>query len=174
MMTARHARHAFTVVEMLVALIVTALLLTAIAMVMHASLFSYKENEQIATVTQTARSILGRMSRDIRTAQAISYSGGLMTIIPPDNGSGISQIQYELSGSTLIYRVTKSGVETTQNLVAPGDDVNINSFAITEETGHDWQGLDCTKSLALTVVFTMDGKDYPFTATARPRRNIVY
>jgi ABC-type microcin C transport system permease subunit YejB len=110
----------------------------------------------------------------IRTAQAIRYSGGLMTIIPPDDGSGISQIQYELSGSTLIYRVTKSGVETTQNLVAPGDDVNINSFAITEETGQDWQGLDCTKSLALTVVFTMDGKDYPFTATARPRRNIVY
>ena len=76
-------RRAFTVAEMIMALVITALLLAAVAAAMHATMYSYKENEQIASVTQTARSILGRMSTDIRTAQAIDYTDGLLSIIPP-------------------------------------------------------------------------------------------
>lgn len=164
----------FTLAEILLALTVSALLMAAIAAAMHASLTSYKNNEQLAAVTQTARSILNRMSRDIRTAQAISYNAGLLTIIPPDSGNGISEIQYQFSGSQLAYRVTKNGVQTAYDLVGTGDDVQISSFAITDQTGQDWQGMDCIKSIAISATFTADGKSFPFNATARPRRNVIY
>jgi prepilin-type N-terminal cleavage/methylation domain-containing protein len=174
MIAARAASHrcAFTLAEMLIALVITALLLTAVAVAMHASLFSYKENEEIASATQTARSILGRMSRDIRTAQAIDYTGGLLTIIPPSGD--ISEIQYQLVGSSLVYRVTRGGTQTSYDLVGEGDDVQIGSFAIADEDGQDWQGLDCVKSVVISVVFNIGGTQYPFTASARPRRNMVY
>ena len=165
---------AFTVAELLLALTISALLLLAIATVMYAGLENYEQNEQLATVTQTARGVLNRMTRDIRTASAIDYSSEVFTIIPPDDGSGITQIQYERDGGRLIYRVTKNGTEATENLIASDDDVQISSFSVTEETGQDWEGYDCTKCLAIGVALSIDGKTHTFSATARPRRNRLY
>ena len=172
-MTRPNRNHGFTLAEMLLALVISAMLLAAIATAMHASLMSYKENEKVSTVTQTARSILSRMTRDIRTAEAINYIPGVLTIIPPDVGSDVT-IQYTQTGSGLSYRITKDGVSTTQALVAGTDDVQIDSFTVTEETGLDWEGYTCTKSLAMQIVFLIDGQRFPIAATARPRRNIVY
>jgi prepilin-type N-terminal cleavage/methylation domain-containing protein len=165
-------KRAFTLAELLIALVITAVLLAAVAAAMHASLFSYKENEEIAAATQTARSILGRMSRDIRTAQAIDFDAGVLTIIPPSGD--VSEVQYELVDSSLVYRITRSGAQTSHDLVGEGDDVHIHSFSISDETGQDWQGLDCVKSVEISVVFDIGGKQYPFSASARPRRNMVY
>jgi len=165
---------AFTLAELLLALTISALLLLAIATVMYAGLESYKQNDQLATVTQTARSVLNRMTRDIRTAEAVDYDNEVFTIIPPDDGSGITEIQYERDGEELIYRVTKNGVETTENLIASSDDVYISAFTVTEETGQDWQGYDCTKCLTIRLTLSIDGKTHSFSATARPRRNLTY
>ena len=173
-MTTYRTSKAFTVAELLLALTISALLLLAIATVMYAGLENYKQNEQLATVTQTARGVLNRMTRDIRTAEAIDYDSEVFTIIPPDDGSGITQIQYERDGEELIYRVTKDTVETTENLVASSDDVYISAFSVTEETGQDWEGYDCTKCLAVRIALSIDGKTHSFSATARPRRNLVY
>ena len=165
-------RDAFTIAELIIALVITAMLLAAVAAAMHASLYSYQENEDIAFITQTARSILGRMSRDIRTAQAIDYAPGALTIIPPSGD--ISQIEYLQSEAILVYRITKATGVTSHALIGTTDEVQISSFTITDENGQDWQGLDCVKALVISVVFEIDGKQYPFTATARPRRNMVY
>ncbi len=159
---------------MLLALAVSAMLLTAIATAMHASLLSYRENEQIDAASQTARAVPNRLTRDIGTAQAISHTGDLLRIVPPDDGSGITEIQYERDGSEMIYRVTKDGTQTVYPLVASTDDVTISFFSIAEETGLDWQGFNCIKSLSMRITFEIDGKTFSHAATARPRRNIVY
>jgi len=173
-MVRQERNFGFTLVEILLALTVSALLLAAIATAMHASLVSFKENQQIAEATQTARSILSRMTRDIRTAEAISYTTDSLRIIPPIDGSGITEIQYEFTGTGLTYRVTKNGVQTSAALVAADDDVQVYSFAIVPEMGQDWEGFDCVKSLALQITFEIDGKRFPHAASARPRRNMVY
>lgn len=172
-MKRRQTKPGFTVAEMLLALAVSAMLLTAIATAMHASLLSYKENEQIAAATQTARAVLNRMTRDIRTARAVSHTGDLLRIIPPEDG-GIAEIQYERDGSEMIYRVTKNGTQTTYPLVADTDDVTISSFSIAEETGLDSEGLSYIKSLSMRITFEIEGKSFSHVATARPRRNLVY
>lgn len=174
MMRSKAKHSGFTVAEMLVALVISAMLLAAVAVALHAWLFSYEQNEQLAAVTQTARAVLNRMTREIRTAQAIDYSGGLLTILPPDDGSGISQMKYENTGSELIYSVTKDGDESSYDLVADTDDVQVSSFSITQETGQDSEGYDCCKSLTIQIVLQVDGKEMPYTATARPRRNQIY
>jgi prepilin-type N-terminal cleavage/methylation domain-containing protein len=173
-MTRQERNSAFTLAEMLLALTVSAMLLAAIATAMHASLVSYKENQQIATVTQTARSTLSRMTRDIRTAEAINHTTNALTIIPPNDGSGITEIQYQFTGGELIYRVTKNGTQTSSPLIATGDEVQIYSFSITPEMGQDWQGFNCVKSLAMRITFEIDGKQFAHAASARPRRNMVY
>ena len=173
-MTGPRRTLAFTVVEILVALSISAVLLTAIAVAMHAALYSYEQNEESAAATHTARTILDRMSRDIRTAQAVDYSAGVITIIPPDDGSGISEVEYEQVGSELIYRVTKDGTQSSHELISSADEFSVGSFTISEQTGQDWQGYDCIKSLSLELEVDIGGKSFTFAATASPRRNRVF
>ncbi len=168
------AKPGFTLVEVLIALTITALLLTAIATVMHASFINYNENEQIAAVTQTTRTILNRMTREIRTAAAIDSTTNSLTIIPPNDGSGVTEIHYEFSDGQLLYRLTEGGQPTTHQLISSTDDIKITEFAVLREVGQDWQGIPCTKSITTRIVLKAGGRSHGMTTTSAPRRNQTY
>ena len=68
---AKH-NHAFTVVELLLALAITALLLTAIAVALNASLINYRENEDIFKAVNRARQALTRITSQLRTANSVT------------------------------------------------------------------------------------------------------
>ena len=163
-------------VEALIALMILAVLLAAIALAVHASIASYQENDKIASVTQSARFVLNRIVNDIRTAAAVDSTSTKLTIIPPDDGSGLQQIQYEYDSSShaLVYRRTVNGQTTSHTLIGGGDEARLTVFYVLRETGTDWQGLPCTKSIKLRMGFTVDDNDFAVTASADPRRNQLY
>ncbi len=179
--SARRNRSGFTLIEVMLAVTITALLLAAIATAMHASLMSYTVNEKAAAVTQTSRSVINRLVRDVRTAQAVDSTTNSLTIIPPVDGSGITEIQYDFSGGELLYRVTKSGTQSTYVLIeAPdqGHGPGVGSFDILREVGErlDSEGnpQEYTKSVTVRLVLQMDGQPFGVTATSAPRRNQTY
>lgn len=57
----------FTIVEILIALAITALLLTAIAVAFNASIVNYQENEDIFRTINNARQALSRITSQLRT-----------------------------------------------------------------------------------------------------------
>ena len=172
----------FTLIEVLLAVTITALLLAAIATAMHASLMSYTENEKSASVTQTARSVINRLVRDVRTAQAVNSGDNLLVIIPPDDGSGVTEIHYEFSEGQLLYRTISGGPMTTYVLIdspeeADRSSAGVTSFDVLREIGQVWDGndwVDCTKSVTVRLVLDVDGQPFGVTATAAPRRNQTY
>jgi len=170
----RTRKHGFTIIEMLMALGILAMLLAAVAVAMHASMTSYRENEDLAAITQTARSTLYRMSREIRTAEAINISSTSLTIIPPNDGSGTTEYHYEFADGELTYRVTQSGTPTTYTLIASTDDVQVTGLTVTRQMGLDWEGLDCTKSVTVQLSLSVEGKPFNVTTSASPRRNQTY
>ena len=60
----------FTTVELLIALAITAALLTAVAVAFNASVRNYTENEDIYKTVHTAQQALFRMTSQIRTGQS--------------------------------------------------------------------------------------------------------
>ncbi len=182
--SARRNRSGFTLIEVMLAVTITALLLAAIATAMHASLMSYTVNEKAAAVTQTSRSVINRLVRDVRTADAILSTANSLTIIPPIDGSGITEIQYDFSGGELLYRVTKNGTPSTYVLIeAPdqGDGPGVGSFDVLREVGvrevwdgNEWVDSEYTKSVTVRLVLQMDGQPFGVTATSAPRRNQTY
>ena len=66
----RH-RHGFTFVELLIALTITALLLTAVAVAFNSSVINYRENKDMFTTINNARQALHRITTQLRTAQAV-------------------------------------------------------------------------------------------------------
>ena len=159
---------------MLIGLAILSMLLAAVAAAMNASLKSYKENEDLAGMMQTARAVVNRIAREVRTADAVDSTSDSLTITLPDEGSGITQIQYELHVGELLYHVTQDGQTSTNVLIAYSDDVQISDFDVTREVGPDWQGADCTKSITVRLGLLVNGKSYAVTTSTSPRRNQLY
>ena len=171
----RRNTNAFTLVEMLLALGLAAVLMAAVGAAVHGSLSSYRENQQMAGATQAARSVMDRITRDIRAADAVSVTSFEVTIIPIDDGSGVEGIRYEYDYQTqiLTYHRTVDGVTASYPMLGAGD-VELTTFYAMGELGQDWQGVACTKNVTLRVEFTVDGEITRVTASAAPRRNQLY
>ncbi len=168
-------RRGFTIAEMLMALAILAMLLSAVAVAMHASLQNYGENMKIAQLTQTARVVLNRMMSEVRTADAVDSASQRVTIIPPQPDPGnITEIEYELDEGVLYCRRTVSGVQTSLSLIASDDDVQVTGFSIVRETGIDGEGVEYTKSVTSQMDLQAGDNSFSVTASACPRRNIEY
>jgi prepilin-type N-terminal cleavage/methylation domain-containing protein len=166
----------FTLVEILLSIALLGMLLTAVAAAMHASFQSYDQNDKLASVTQVARSILDRMTREIRTAIDIDPNSTSTRLgIQPPADSGVQRIEYEYTGGALYYRRTIGGVTTSQALLSPTDDVRVTSFLVlSRETGQDWQGYTCTKNVKIRLDLLVDSQALSLTASGVLRRNQVY
>ena len=162
---------AFTLVEVLLTLTILAMLLASVAVAVHASLQSYTANESIASVTQASRVILSRMMREIRTAGDVDSTDTQLTITPPDDGSGLEQIQYEYTDGRLYYRRTVNGVRSDHVLLGDGaDQIVISAFSIVREDNA--QGIPV--SVKVRLVLNRDGANFAVTASAAIRRNREY
>ena len=177
-----HRRHnsrgGFTLLEMLISLVLLAALLASLGAAIHAATSSYIENTRISAITQTARGVLNRLTRDIRTADAVDVSSSEITIIPPDDGSGLEELRYEVVGDSLNYYRTVSGVTTSYVLIGPAagaiNEVSLAGATISSTSGVDWEGTPCTKSVTITIVLENGDNDLTITASASPRRNQLF
>ena len=167
-MLMRSRIRAFTLIEVLMSLALLGMLLAAVAVGVHTSLMSYKENEEIAAVTQSARFVLHRMMREIRTAAVIDSASSQLTITPPDDGSGLSQIRYDYYDGVLYYHRTVSGEETSYVLLGgDDDDAAVNAFNVIREI--DQAGL--TLSVTVRLDLAVDNQPFAVTASSTVRRN---
>lgn len=90
-------RTGFSLIEVMLALVILAVLMTAVAVAFDASVKNYHDNEAISKTINMARAALLRITNDVRTAQAVAVIGGG----DPDN-SQCSLITSD--GKNLTYR----------------------------------------------------------------------
>ena len=174
-MSRRNRKAGFTLAEILIALAILAGLLTSVAAVVHASMLNYKENYTLTAITQNARSILHRMMREIRTAEAVTTGFSKVTIIPPDDGSGIQEIEYEFDDDRVFsYRQTIGGHTTSHVLIDNNtEEVRLTYLVVQSET-ETVDGITYTKTVTVTLKIRSDNQDITIRASASPRRNQSY
>jgi len=174
-MSGQNPRTGFTLVEILIALAIMAGLLASVAAVVHASMLNYKENDTLTAITQNARSILNRMMREIRTAEAVSTGFSRVTIIPPDDGSGIQRIEYEYDGGTqFIYRQTIAGHTTSHVLMDNSAGKVRLLYMVVQSQQETVDDVTYTKTVTVTMKLRADNQDITIRASASPRRNQSY
>ena len=165
----------FTIVELLMSLTITAMLLSAVGVAMQASLGSYQANEKIAAVTQTGRFAIDKMMADVRRADAVSTTSSRLTIIPPDDGSGLQQVQYEyVTGGTLYYRRTVTGSTSSYVLIGGDGEVAVSSLVFTSLMAQDDHGVWYTKNVTACMTLSLGGQPMVLSASASPRRSQTY
>lgn len=156
--------------EATISLAITAMLLTALGAAVHTSVQGYTENEKLTNMTQSGRTVLNRIIRDIRACDAVDANATKITIIPTD-ANGPQQVQYEYTGGLLYYRRTVNSVTTSSVLLGSNNSVGISSFTINTTTGTDWQNIACIKDVSLKLVLKVGIETMTVTASASPRRN---
>ena len=172
----------FTLVELMLAMTITAMLLAAVGTAVHGALHSYTQNENLADAMQTTRAVLAQIARDIRTADTyhgedashydVTWNSGTkkLTLIPPD--VGINSIEYEFASGELNKRIVTGAGTTTHTLIAASDRVQVTGFTV--DTEQDPAESDRTLSVTITLTLQAGGISYPMTTTASPRRNQTY
>ena len=79
--------NGFSIAEMLIALTITAVLLTAVAIAFNASLMNYGENQDMYKAINNARQALFRITTELRTASSVVYHPGDPNSCTLDNAS---------------------------------------------------------------------------------------
>ncbi len=108
-----NTRRGFTIAELLVALALTALLMTAVAFAMHGAEQTNRYNRTKAELVARARGVLDRISRDVRCAEATVVAGdgsamNVMVVRQAQDGSMTrTWRQYRfVDGQVLVYEDT--------------------------------------------------------------------
>jgi len=159
-----HRAGAFTMVECLIALAISAVLLTAVAVAFNASIINYRENEKMYWTMNNARQALTRMTSQIRTAGYDDPVVGWVavdTMAPnnhqcnfrtPDGGD----FTYEFrSAESKLYLIDN---DTTQEYVLC-DNVTAATFSLALTPSTDY-----CKSVQISLT-VQDGQDGNFERT---------
>ena len=159
-------RSGFTLVELLLALAISAMLLAALGAAFNASAMNYRENEKIFKTINNARQALFRMTRQLRTANGVDPSAPnnectLMT-------DGNEDITYRFNNADgKLYLVTNDDLldddyVLCENVTA----MTCTKNAVLEDT--TW----VVKSVQISITVSCDDMERTIAAAAVVRRNL--
>jgi prepilin-type N-terminal cleavage/methylation domain-containing protein len=150
-------RPAFTLIECLISLAITAILMTAVAAAFKASVVSYGENEEIFWTINNARQALARMTAQLRTAGYVDPNGVVYgvphltspgpscTVYKADESGNMEIIRFEYRTNNKLYLV-KGNTSTSPEYVLC-DGVTAATFTTISKNAVDATGVQ----ISLTV-----------------------
>ena len=140
-------KRAFTIVELLISLAITAMLLAAVAVAFNASVKNYQENEGMFKAMNSARQALLRMTTQLRTANVVNIDS-LTTECTLTIATGQITYRYN-SGDKKLYLITPGGnyvlcdnvtaISFTKALTTDGTKVKSVQISMTVGIGNNSQ-----------------------------------
>lgn len=156
----------FTIVELLIALTISAMLLVAVAVAFNASAVNYQENEDIFKVVNSARQALSRMTSQLRTAGAVDPNA-------PNNECTM----ITAAGENITYRYNNA--DNTLYLIT-NDDLSDSDYVLCDNV----TAMNCTKttvveeavikvqSVQISITVASSNIEKTISAAAAIRRNL--
>lgn len=156
----------FTMIELLIALVCAAMLMTAVGAAFDASATNYTVNENIYRSTNMARQALQRLTLSIRTADSValpSYEANNFCSMITKDGKDYT---YEYRSSDNALYLTDNSTTTEYKLCD-----NVNSMTFTKSTG-DLDGVTVVKDVRISMEVNIGDESKTLNAAAVVRRNI--
>ncbi len=162
----RRSSCGFTVAELLITLVISALLLAAVAVAFNASFMNYTENEKIIKTLNSARQALFRMTTQLRTATIVNpnepdYQCSMFTA---DN----NDITYKYNSSdNKLYLITNDDLMDDDYVLCD----NVTAMTFTRETyAVNYE----VKNIQITMTVERDGTQQTLSAAVVIRQNLQY
>jgi prepilin-type N-terminal cleavage/methylation domain-containing protein len=162
----RRACFAFTLVEVLLALAISAMLLAAVAAAFNASAVNYRENEDIFKTINNARQALFRMTSQLRTANGVDpYApGNECTLMTANN----EDITYRFnSGDGKLYLITNYDLSDADYVLCE----NVVAMTCTKNAVLVESSLE-VKSVQISITVSSGSRQRTVSAAAVVRKNL--
>ena len=151
---------------MLVALAITAILLTAVAVAFNASIINYRENEDMFKAINTARQSLFRITSQLRTAAAVAVDSPANECTM--NTADEKNITYRYnSGDSKLYLITNDDPTDPDYVLCE----NVEAMTFTRQTVVEGS-VTKVKSVQIAIVVASGGIHKKLAAAAVVRRNL--
>ena len=156
--------RAFTIAEVLIALAIMGLLLTALAVALNASVINYNENRDIFTTTKNAQQALSRITTQLRTATAVDTDS-------PANECALittqgDDITYRFSSSENKLYLIDNATTSTYTLCD-----NVTAMTFTKNTATQDE-VTYVKSVQISMTIVNGNARQTIPAAAVIRRNL--
>ena len=158
-------KNGFGIVELLIAMAITAMLLVAVAVAFQASMMSYRENEDIFKAVNRARQALFRITTQLRTGYLVD-----------PNAPGNECSFYTADGNDITYRYNSAESKLyliTNDDLSDSDYVlcnNVTAMSFVKTPTDD--GSD-TRSVQISMTVVVGNAQRTVTSAAVIRRNLI-
>jgi len=159
-------RTGFTLVELLLALAITAILLTAVALAFNASVINYRENEDIFKAINSARQSLFRITSQLRTAKLVDDTAPLNECSMRTAADENITYRYD-STARVLYLITNDDATDDDYVLCS----NVNSVTFTKDVFVE-DAVTKVKSVQIAISVASDGVEKKLAAAAVVRRNL--
>ena len=156
----------FTIAELLIALVITAILLAAVATAFNASVINYQENEKVFRLINNARQALSRITSQLRTANAVDPNspGNECTLITAQG----DDITYRYnSGDNKLYLITNDDLTDSDYVLCD----NVIAMTFSADTANDG-GTLYVKSIQISITVSSGDLEQIFAAAVVIRKNL--
>ncbi|MCP4260676.1 MAG: hypothetical protein GY774_24595 [Planctomycetes bacterium] len=158
----------FTVVELLLALAISALLLAGVATAINASFINYRENEDMFKATNSARQALLRITSDLRTADAVDPNSPVNECsLIAANGDDITYRYNNIDNK--LYLVTNYDLGDPDYVLCD----NVTALTFTKQTFIDVTQTK-VRSVQVSITVSRGNADKKISAAAVIRRNLSW
>lgn len=167
-------RTAFTLAELMVASVVSAMVLAAIATGVHVAFDAYTFHDSTASVNQTLRVLQQRLRMEIGnadTVQLLNVENGFEILFPDTDPH--SRVVYQIADDSLYITRYTSGSPLAAS-IGPAQGITFESLRADLVTGLVYDGTQFVtevKMVTISLDIVCDGVSRTMTVSASLRRN---
>lgn len=193
-----HRQNSFTLIEVLLALFITAILTTILAVVFNTGLRAYRQGKDLIEITRKAQLIIGQMTRELSGAMVqsvgtttyipfVGNQNSVYFMAPVDNDSDVDlcEIGYNLVSPILkrhFLTVKSSDYEYPEDKVDYGENEvtfceNVTAFDLRYHDGSRWDtawaSTDANKLPTMVEVSVTIQGEYPKNAPRKQSKTFT-
>ena len=174
-MKSKKYKNGFTIAELLIALVITAMLMVAVTFALSASMMSYRQNEDIFKAVNSARQALYRITTELRTA-GYQVSPELFVAVDPCAPSNECSF-YTPAGDEITYEYRDTDNKLYLITNSDGQEYvlcnNVTAMTFIKETDIDPEdGFIFVKSVQISMTVQVGDAERKVSAAAVIRRNL--
>ena len=162
----RKTSSGFTIAELLMALAVTVMILTAVALALNASVINYTRNDQVFKAISRGQQSLLRITNQLRTASAVDPDAAANECAMVTAEGDDITYRYD-STDDILYLVTNDNL-ADDDYVLCGDVTGMTFQKQTAVVG----GVTFVKSVCISMMIDAGGAGQPLSAAAVIQKNL--
>ena len=170
----RSRRHGLSLIEVLMALALTAMLLTAAGMAFQVSADSVQANDEFFRATQAARISMHQILTQVRrgSVQLAWNPKWIRLTTAPDAGQTVGDdVTYSYDATAKQLKLITNDVTTDPDYVLAS---NVTDLTFDVEPGTDYNNAPCVARVTVMIKVKVGKNEVLLSGAAAPRRNLRY